>query len=1237
VAEVTGTDRAKRINVLYLAPWVDLGGSDRNTVDLLRWIDRDRYRVILATTQESRNRRLADVAPFVDEIWPLPELVPGGRFPSLLTDIIATRQIDVVHVMNSRIGFDLLPDLVALPNAPGILVQLHVEEADRSGYVRLVTTRYGNLVDAWSVSSRQLAGILEEYGVLPLKTEVIYTGVDAEEEFDPAQAVAVPLEPGARHVLFLGRWVEQKDPLLMIEVAARLRDRHPDVQIHAVGEGDQETAMRQRIAELGLEQTVLLHPPTTDVQSWLRASDVMLMTSVYEGIPVMLLNAMAMGVPCVVPALPTHAELMGDAAGSLIEPRDDIDAYVRELSALLEDPALRRGIGETARARVRQGFGLREMADQHGALYDRIVAERAERRRRRAASREKPGTSQDAEGSDDDVAVPLPAIGFTDRSLDARPLVSIVIPCFNHGRWLSETIRSIEEQDYPAIETIVVDDCSTDPYTVGWLAELQQSGRASVIRMPVNGGPSRARNAGIEVARGRYLLPVDSDNLLLPTAVSTLVAQLAAAGETTGFIYPNQQFFGNRDDYAVAPPWNPYRLLFENYCDTCSLYDRGVFDAGLRYAEDIVLGHEDWDLALQLAASGIRGEPAAEKTVLVRKHGFTRSDLVHHVVSSFGEHMRKRHAALYGHESQWGRFGPWAGPAARLKSEWSPYLSIVTLEEVDAGSEAGRRLAQRLEHQTCGDAELLVPLSGRWQKTWRGPNVRRIPPASDDLIEGRLGVGLAMARGRVVLVASGSASRVLDDVAAIEKLALVFESQQVDAIAFIEPPSPETLALGIAPEPEPSAIPHALAWRTDGGWLPSFTGTTAGDELGALARALVAGGARLHWRYLRGPTTPAAQATRAALTIRQPWPRADPLPAALPALYPSAVPRWSGEWHPTETNVLYRHRRLGSEERHLSVHAQPPAGFELDHVLGAARLFSPPGTTKLYATANGSYLTDALPEARASIGPDDRYLGSLELTGFLGLDGLVLGIMYATGQHVLVAGRDDPLLGGIEVVAELGWVEPVPVRPREVVPESSTFGLTGLFRSLDSSARRHRYAVGRPPEGEVAGELGALHDQPQAGSVPLWITSDGLVATPGFAPSADAPSTSTLVRWAAAPANWRGFGHLEARGRSVVRRAIDARHESSRPRSAPAAASGAPAGYVFGEAAPGRVPLFAASHPVTGDQLVTIYRLEAQDMGYVGITQLGWIIDRSPVTGRRDLRRLTVPWASRYGLEARAQ
>ena len=65
--------------------------------------------------------------------------------------------------MNSRLGYDLLPGPhVRCPSPPKVVVQLHVEEADRSGYVRYVTTRYGNLVDAFSVTSEHLAEAIVE-------------------------------------------------------------------------------------------------------------------------------------------------------------------------------------------------------------------------------------------------------------------------------------------------------------------------------------------------------------------------------------------------------------------------------------------------------------------------------------------------------------------------------------------------------------------------------------------------------------------------------------------------------------------------------------------------------------------------------------------------------------------------------------------------------------------------------------------------------------------------------------------------------------------------------------------------------------------------------------------------------------------------------------------------------------------------------------------------------------------
>ena len=183
---------SERTPALYLAPWVGYGGSDKNTIDWFRWIDQERFAPYLITTQPSDNPLLGEVAPFAEEIWVLPDLMPAEDMPAFIFDFLASRRIEVIQLMNSRIGFDLLPDLPCLPAPPAVVVQLHVEEVDKSGYVRYVTTRYGNLVDRFSISNQHVADAVHGYGVPRDKIEVIYTGVDAEEEFSPQ--LATPAE-----------------------------------------------------------------------------------------------------------------------------------------------------------------------------------------------------------------------------------------------------------------------------------------------------------------------------------------------------------------------------------------------------------------------------------------------------------------------------------------------------------------------------------------------------------------------------------------------------------------------------------------------------------------------------------------------------------------------------------------------------------------------------------------------------------------------------------------------------------------------------------------------------------------------------------------------------------------------------------------------------------------------------------------------------------------------------------
>ncbi|HEY5332204.1 MAG TPA: glycosyltransferase, partial [Solirubrobacterales bacterium] len=538
---------SERIPILYLAPWVGYGGSDKNTIDWFRWIDRERFAPSLITTQASPNPLIHEVVPFAEEVWVLPDLMPAEQMPAFIFDFLASRRIEVIHLMNSRLGFDLLPDLFCLPEPPSVVVQLHVEEVDRSGYVRYVTTRYGNLVDRFSISNEHVAAAVRGYGVPAEKVEVIYTGVDTEEEFSPQSATpAEKLDNGKLQILFGARITDQKDPLLMVDVAAGLRARGVDFRIQVVGDGDLDAQMRAKIAKLELGEEIALHPPTPGLRDWYAATDVMLMTSKFEGIPCALFESMSMGLPIVAPALPGISELLDEEDG-LVPVGSPAAPYVEKLAALAADPKGREALGADLRERAGRNFSVQEMAKLHEDIYVELTA-----------GRDRP----------DRTPPPLPEpLRFIDRPVLDKPLVSVLIPHYNQARFLRECVESVRAQTYAEVEIVVVDDASTEAESAAALDEIAALDRVEVLRLTENGGPSQARNAGLERCGGRYILPVDSDNLLLPDAIERLVAQLNAAGEEIGFIYPNLDFFGNREEYHEATPYNLFTLLHANFCD----------------------------------------------------------------------------------------------------------------------------------------------------------------------------------------------------------------------------------------------------------------------------------------------------------------------------------------------------------------------------------------------------------------------------------------------------------------------------------------------------------------------------------------------------------------------------------------------------------------------------------------------------------------------------------------------
>jgi glycosyltransferase involved in cell wall biosynthesis len=1211
----------ERIPILYLAPWIDYGGSDTNTLDWFRWIDRSRFAASLITTGPSSNRRLSEAVPFADEVWALPELMEGNDFAQFIIEFIVSRKVELVHVMNSRIGFDLIPDFRALKRPPKVVVQLHVEEATRDGYVRYVTTRQGNLVDAFSVSSAHVGDAVVGYGIPRERVVVIPTGIDTDL-FRPERVSPQPgLVEDRVHLLFVARLVAQKDPLLMVEVARELDNRGLPFCIHVIGDGDLEPDVRARVAGYGLQDRVIFEPPTHELRPWHAGADVLLMTSVFEGVPVIVYEALAMELPIVAPALPGIVELMGDGGGALVERRDRAADYADALEPLLRSREVRRQVGREGRELVMRRFSVQEMGSHHAKLYEHLLADQ---------------TPPQTPPAPNEAGVP-PRPRLASRPARGAPRVSVITPCFDHGRPLRECVDSIRAQTYPDVELIVVDDGSTDADTKSYLRELDTDDAVQVVRMRRNRGPSAARNRGISRATGRYVLPVDSDNLLLPDAIERLVTQLQGAGDHIGFIYQNCQYFGNREDYFEPPAYNPWLLTRQNYIDTCALIDREVFDLGFAYAEDIVFGHEDWDFFLQLAEHAIHGEPARGKTLLYRKEGVTRSDLVEWTGSPFHLELATRHPTLFSTDER-----------ARVKAHWAPALSVVAIAPLEVLGPAWETVRARLTAQQFGDFELLVSLDRDAPYNPSGPPIRRLPTRLQHRPAESLAHALEVSRGRHVMVTTRGLPDVLCDPGSIERIVRLLErKRRRTAFCFADTGGAQIHPFAVVNGDDPNVEPHSIAFsRSDTGLQGVPPRLDTGDPVGTLARWMQIQRFHVEWRHLHtswGRRSKPSGEFHGTAVVPAGW-RAERSERRLrlaekPVFSGSAesVARWTGTltWLPAFTAPLVRNQRFGFEEWTTTTTSPPPEGYKPEYYLGVVHLRALQGTKRIMRHSEHGYVAVAL--GGEPTGDEmDESLGYVDDVAFSMLAPLLLCRHVRTGAPLLICGEDDPLHDSVEwpPLAVLGCIDRFPVNPRDVPTSPPTRAwLRGLLRTVDPLARRHRVAFSNAFPGQPSWELGALLDRNPGDGIVAWIDAEGRLHTENYAPTRRPYDARRTLRWIAAPASWRGFRRGKARTRAVVRRSVEAmRHTVVRPGiSAPVPRYGEPVAWLLPDPGPDRHPLFSAIHPVTADQLVTRDPSEARELGYGPVQILGYALALAPVTGMLRRPRLSVPWGSRFG------
>ena len=183
----------------------------------------------------------------------------------------------------------------------------------------------------------------------------------------------------------------------------------------------------------------------------------------------------------------------------------------------------------------------------------------------------------------------------------SHPRISVIIPCFNHGEFLSEAVASVLSVKRDDLELIVVDDGSTDERTRAEMNKLQSSG-IHVIRQE-NKGLSAARNAGIRASKAEYIFPLDADDRARPEFLSHAITTFQQDSKI-GVVYGDAEFFGTRTGRWVMGPFDTNRLLYGNFIPASAVYRRAVWELSGGYDERMEHGFEDWEFWLNAYQHG---------------------------------------------------------------------------------------------------------------------------------------------------------------------------------------------------------------------------------------------------------------------------------------------------------------------------------------------------------------------------------------------------------------------------------------------------------------------------------------------------------------------------------------------------------------------------------------------------------------------------------------------------------
>jgi glycosyltransferase involved in cell wall biosynthesis len=327
-------------------------------------LDRRQFEIFLIATHSDDARWLAQWQEHADHIYDLAPLVSRDRLAGAVYSIATNWQVDFFLVQNSLEAYGAIPQL--RKDSPGTRVMDLVHAVDEDWDVISATAAVARDIDTRIVISEAARARLLRLGAKEESIRLIRNGIDLQRFSPPAPRT------GPRRILFAARLDPVKRPLLVADIALALlrRRSQPDFQFLVAGDGPEEQPLRQRLRQLAVEHLFVFLGFVPDMASVLAESDVVIIPSRIEGIPLVLLEALASGRPVVASDVGAIHEVLSPSTGVLIGGgANEAERFAEAIVALLDQPTLLEKLGREGRRKMEAEYDMQASRREYCELF----------------------------------------------------------------------------------------------------------------------------------------------------------------------------------------------------------------------------------------------------------------------------------------------------------------------------------------------------------------------------------------------------------------------------------------------------------------------------------------------------------------------------------------------------------------------------------------------------------------------------------------------------------------------------------------------------------------------------------------------------------------------------------------------------------------------------------------------------------------------------------------------------